>query len=184
MANSKVDMLDIGHPVIQNLIKKVKEDTFNEPDNYGRNSIVASETVDKPTAIYYYLIRYVAHTIPYASILEEILPIGIEIYENREINEIEIEKISNSKLVPIKMTLTEKKDEIQTSLECDILNEAINNKIETRRLEIQTSRSEIKIDFEKTVSKTAKRWLKGFDEIEIGSIDLLCVIVYEPEEVS
>jgi hypothetical protein len=66
-------MLDIAHPLVQQLIDAVKEVALTSDDRYGRTAMRGTDVVVEPVALYTVKARYFAHTGNDPTVMEELL---------------------------------------------------------------------------------------------------------------
>jgi hypothetical protein len=101
-----VTLLDVGHPLVRQLIEAVKQQAFvagalaasqgfvvgasapsqgfvvgaSAPSShYGRTAYIVTPDIDEVTALFHLLARYVVNTDP-TSIVEELLPVAVPVY--------------------------------------------------------------------------------------------------------
>jgi hypothetical protein len=178
-ANERLDieMLDVAHPLVQRLIEAAKEAGFTEEDRYGRTAAQGSDAVDREVAVYTVLIRYVAATKPDPTIMEELVDIGLGLFEDEPRSQSDVRSIRESTPANAGRSEQEIQDDLATALDHPQLDDAIGEHAETRRREIEDERSRIR---ERIAETTAPEWLDGIDDVSIGSTDLLIATIYYP----
>ena len=177
--DAEVEMLDIAHPLVQQLIEAVKEVALTSEDRYGRTAMRGAESVEKPTAIYTALVRYFAHTGERPSVMEELLQVGIPIYGDTPLQQERVQEIVAAESRPSNRTRQEAKFDLESAVEHDGLEEAIRERANERRDEIQRERSEMRAKLEEAGYGES---FAGMDNISVASEDLLTVGLYYPSE--
>lgn len=171
-----LDVIDLGHPLVRNLIEFVKQETFTLTDIYGRTGCVTTAAASKVSATYTFLARYAVHTSP-ISIIEELLTLGLEVHGNGEISQDEVSKLASGTPVSGTRTVDEMSEDLTVALSKRDLDEKLRRKAEERCQLLMVERQNIKKSLE---ARGEKEWLEGIDKLSVASVDLLCVIVYYP----
>jgi hypothetical protein len=174
VANQEV--LDLGHPVVQNLVSMVKESSFKETENYGRTCCISVKDIDRVIVLYYFITRYVSQTSP-PSIIEELLSTGVELYTDRIItNDLVLSNLRtatpqftdrNSEEMPTDFGIALSKD----------FHRLMNQKAVKRCIDLRKERQELK---EKLLKQGESRWTEGLENLSVASVDLLCVTLLYP----
>ncbi len=80
LQNSKIEILDLGHPLVRRLIDLIKQETFNlERGSYGRSAGLLTQDVSETTAVVTLLLRFVTETTP-AQIFEDLVTFAFNVY--------------------------------------------------------------------------------------------------------
>lgn len=178
-ANERLDveMLDVAHPLVQRLIEAAKEAGFTEQNRYGRTAAQGSTAVEEEVAVYTVLVRYVADTEPDPTIMEELVDIGVGLFDDDSLSESAVREISEGTPANAGRSEQEIQDDLAAALDHPQLEAAIEDRAETRRRAIEEERSRMRERIEET---TAAEWLDGIDDVSVGSTDLLTVTLYYP----
>ncbi|MBA3045304.1 MAG: DEAD/DEAH box helicase [Euryarchaeota archaeon] len=173
--SSRIGLIDLGHPLVRQLIERLKTSAFEDTERYERTAYITSKSVKEVTAIYHLLVRYTVATKP-ISILEEIVPIARTVYGKETLDDNSLTLILDSS--PERTTQSEitVKDTLQKALS-GISGDSFGDTIEQRRRNLCLERRRLKERLEKEGSA---EWAKGIDNIKIASIDLLTVTLYFP----
>jgi hypothetical protein len=176
--SSNTEMLDIAHPLTQRLIEAVKETALTDEDRYGRTAARGTTEVDEPTAVYTALVRYVAHTEPDSTVMEELVEVGLPVYGSGSLGQELVESVQQSERKPVQRLPHEKRVDLKNAIEHDGLDAALDATAEQRRNMIIEERTEMRENIETSESS----WTAGIDQVNIASIDLLTVTVFYPSE--
>lgn len=176
--SSNTEMLDIAHPLTQRLIEAVKETALTDEDRYGRTATRGTVEVDQPTSIYTALVRYVAHTEPEPTVMEELVQVGLPVYGSGTLSQKLVESIRQSDPKPVQRSPHERQIDLENAIEHSDLDAALDETAEQRRNMIIEERTEMRENIETSESS----WTTGIDEVDIASIDLLTVTIYYPGE--
>lgn len=171
-----LDIIDLGHPLVRNLIELVKQQTFTLTDIYGRTACVTTDAARKVSAVYTFLARYAVHTSP-VSIIEELLTLGLEVHGEEELSQDEVNKLASGEPVPSSRTVEEMSEDLTIVLSKKDLDEKLRKRAEERCQLLMIERQNIKKSLE---SRGAHEWLEGIDKLSVASVDLLCATVYYP----
>jgi superfamily II DNA or RNA helicase len=172
-----LEVIDIGHPLVQSLIDMGKELTFTSDEIYGRTSAVQTPDVPVVSAVYTFLARYTIQTDP-ISIVEELLTTGINLYSGGILPDDQMKKSLAAKPVRLTRTMDEVKEDLRLALNRPDLQSIIQKKTEERCGILRSERKKIK---EKLMRGGSPDWLEGFDKVSLSSTDLLCATVYYPD---
>jgi superfamily II DNA or RNA helicase len=175
--DTDVDIIDLGHPLVRNLIELVKDSTFTSLDYYGRTASITTSVISKTSAVYSILARYAVKTSP-VSVLEELLHLGVELGSGRSLSEEEVRDLLNSKPLADLRTEQEIKEDLGVALSRDKVQLLIEQRAEERCAELMKERAAIKASLEERGGE--KDWLTGIDQISVASVDLLSVTIYYP----
>jgi hypothetical protein len=132
-------------------------------------------TKDAPevTALYTLLVRFVVGTQP-PQILEDLMTIAIPVYGEQPFDAETTRKLVHAKPVAGKLTMQEQKDVIAESLNRADFESHADELIEARKKSLAEERRSLQ---SKLTDAGQAPWLKGADEISVGSWDLLAVKV-------
>lgn len=175
--NKELDVIDIGHPLVQSLIDMGKELTFTPGDIYGRTAVIQTPDVSVVTAVYTFLARYAIQTTP-VSIVEELLTTGINLHTGEILSQEIMEKTRTAKLAPTTRTPDEMKEDLHLALDRKDLDSILKKKTDERCGILRTDRRKIK---ETLMQDGNHQWLEGFETVIPSSIDLLTVTMYYPD---
>ncbi|WP_256567249.1 helicase-related protein [Natrinema gelatinilyticum] len=172
-----VEMLDVAHPLVQRLIEIAKQTAFTDDDRNGRTAAQGSAVVEEETAVYTILARYVAHTEPDPTIMEELVEVALPLLGDEPLEPGVIERITESDAKPVGRAEQEIKADLEEALDRPHLEAAIDNRVSTREAEIEAERASMR---ERLESVSDSSWLDGIDDVTVGSTDLLAVTLYYP----
>ena len=175
--NRDLEVIDIGHPLVQSLIDMGKDLTFTSNDVYGRTAAVQTADVLMVSAVYTFLARYTIQTDP-VSIVEELLTAGINLHSGEALSNEQIKKALEAKPVAIARTVDEIKDDLNLALNRDDLKSILQKKTDERCGTLRVDRTKIK---ENLMQGGYHQWLEGFERVIPSSTDLLCVTIYYPD---
>lgn len=176
LVDPSLEVIDLGHPIVRQLIELVKQSAFVDYSSYGRTATMKTDAVKRTTALYNIMGRYVVQTKP-VSIIEEIIPISIELYGKETLPREDTEKLISSKPIPDSRSTGEKVEDLKEALRRTDLSDIILQELQKRLIEISKERKIMKARLEKN---GAQDWLSGIDNLTIGSDDLLSVTLYYP----
>jgi len=175
--DADLEMLDIAHPLVQQLIEAVKEVALRSEDRYGRTAMRAAEPVEHVTAIYTVLVRYFAHTGERPSVMEELLQVGLPVHDDEPLDQADVQAIVNAESKAANRTSQEAQDDLNFAIEHDRLDAAIRDRAETRRDAIADERATMRERLEEAGYGES---FEGFDNISVASEDLLTIGLYYP----
>lgn len=173
--NSRLTLIDLGHPIVRQLIENIKTTTFQKGERYGRTAYITTEDVDEVTALYHLLVRYSVATDP-VSILEEIVPVAITVYGGEVLSNPKIRELDNAKPLGMERNKADVQETLGKALNKD-LEKVFDEVVEKRRSQLCIKRRKLKDRFEK---EGQADWVKGIDQVSLASIDLLTVTIYYP----
>lgn len=173
---SDVIGLDLGHPLVRRLIEMTKREAF-EPDpsdatRYGRTAVMLTKDAPEVTALYTLLVRFVVGTQP-PQILEDLMTVALPVYGEQPFDAEITRNLIHAKPVAGKLTMQEQKDVIAEALNRADFEKHASKLIEVRRKSLVEERRSLQAK----LTKGEAPWLKGADEISIGSWDLLAIKV-------
>lgn len=172
-----VEMLDVAHPLVQRLIEIAKQTAFTDDDRNGRTAAQGSAAVEEEMAVYTILARYVAHTEPDPTIMEELVEVALPLLGDEPLEQSAIERITESEAKPAGRAEQEIKADLEDALDHPQLEAAIDDRVSTRETEIEAERASMR---ERLESVSDSSWLDGIDDVTVGSTDLLAVTLYYP----
>ncbi|MCJ7763387.1 SWF/SNF helicase family protein, partial [Candidatus Bathyarchaeota archaeon] len=174
----ELEIIDLGHRLVRNLIDLVKQLTFSSKDTavYGRTACIATRSATKVSAVYTFLARYAVHTKP-VSIVEELLRVGFEVHGGSKFSQADVEALSRSVPVVHSRTKPEMREDLVAALSKPDLEKELAGRAEERCAELAVEREQVKKSLE---GRGEQQWLEGIDNLSVASVDLLCVTVYYP----
>lgn len=172
----QLEMLDLAHPLVQQLVEAVEDVAYSE-EHYGRTAARGTDVVDDLVAVYTVLGRYVADTQPNATIMEELLEIGLPVFGDEPLARGTVDALGDADPKPVEMAADEIRNDLEFALDHDRLDEAIQDRVEERRSALANERRQIR---ERLEESGESPWSEGFDDVSVGSIDLLTVTLYYP----
>lgn len=173
--NPGLTLIDLGHPLVRQLIDHIKVTAFNEKDRYGRTAHLTTKAADEVTAVYHLLVRYSVETTP-SSILEEIVPVGVAVYGGEVLASEKVNQLLRAEPENVRQSEAAVKETLARSLGND-LEKVFDGVVERRRQALCMERRNIKVRFKK---EGAAEWVRGIDKVSIASRDLLTVTLYYP----
>ncbi|WP_340100504.1 helicase-related protein [Salinibaculum salinum] len=177
--DADVEMLDIAHPLVQQLIEAVKEVGLTDEDRYGRTAMRGADEVEDPMAIYTALVRYFAHTGDQPSVMEELIQVGLPIYGDEPLSHERVEELIQAESRPANRTRDEATFDLESAIEHEQLEDTVREYAYQRRDEIAEERREMRERLEESGYGES---LEGIDTISFASDDLLTVSLYYPSE--
>lgn len=175
--NSNIEVIDLGHPLVRNLIELVKEMTFTSNDTYGRTAVIKTSEAKAVSAVYTFLARYTVHTEPIA-IMEELLTVGARIHSGELLGDEDVRALMASEPLPDGRTVEEMSHDLHLALERDDINKILSQKAQNRCAQLILERTRVK---ENLLESGGHEWLEDFETIDHASVDLLCVTLYYPK---
>ena len=171
----RLTLIDLGHPLVRQLIEHTKISAFDDVERYGRTAYMTTDAVEEVTAVYHLLVRYAVETSP-ISILEEIVPIGITVYGGTVLSSESLKRLLDAAPVGVEQSEAAVKEVLEKTLDKD-LDGIFNEMVESRRSHLCIERRRFKEHFERDGSAD---WVKGVDNLSLASRDLLTVTLYYP----
>ena len=180
--NPEVEVLDLGHPLVQRLIDLIKQGAFEanersgEEDalDYGRTAVIATPDVDEMTALYHVLVRFVTGG-ERPQILEDLLAIALPLYGEKPLPPDKAQALLTPETSPLGLTESEMKDVLQEALEREDLDQILADQLEERRQALIHERQA----WRQEIGEEAG-WLQEAAHLTITSRDLLAVTVLWP----
>ena len=173
--NPGLTLIDLGHPLVRQLIEHIKVTVFNERERYGRTAYITTKAADEVTAVYHVLVRYFVETTP-SSILEEIISVGITVYGNEVITSGQVKTLLGAEPENIIQSEAAVKETLKR-VQDNNLKEIFEKEVEKRRKTLCLERRNIRRRFEQEGSA---EWVKGIDKVSVTSIDPITVTLYYP----
>jgi len=171
-----LDIIDLGHPLVRNLIELVKELTFRSDDTYGRTAAICTDSADSVSVVHTFLSRYAIHTQP-VSIVEELLAFGKLLYSDGNLSAEKIQELQNSQPLADRRTEQEIKEDLVRALSGEDIRTLMRIRAEERCATLIEERKQVK----KKLSEDGQHeWLDGIDMVTRASEDLLCTTIYYP----
>ncbi len=174
-----IEMLDIAHPLVQNLIEAVKEVALTSEERYGRTAMRGTDVVDEPVALYTWKVRYFAHTADKPSVMEELVQLALPVYGEEPLSATEVERLRTVEATAANRSQQEWKRDLENAIDHDQLEEVIRKQANSRREEIADERRRMR---EKLEDAGYGKSLIGFDNLSVASEDLLTVGLYYPTQ--
>jgi len=134
-----LDVVDLGYPLVRNLIELVKELTFASNETYGRTACVATDIVNRTSAVYTFLVRYAVQTQP-VSIVEELLNMGLHVHGKARLSQAEVDSLSKMLPSPHRRTEEEMNEDLEAALSKPRLPELMHERAEERCRELAAER--------------------------------------------
>jgi len=172
----ELDVVDLGHPLVRNLIELVKQQTFTSSDTYGRTACVTTKAASKVAAVFTFLVRYAVHTAP-VSIIEELLTKGMEVYHWNELTNEEVTTLQAGIPEANTRTSEEMLSDFGVCLGKEDLEKILWRKAEERCKELIVDRQVMRTKLE---VRGEQEWLTGIDRLSVASVDLLTATVFYP----
>ncbi len=174
--NPDLILIDLGHPLVRQLIEHIKISAFEDEERYGRTAYLSSGELEEVVAVYRLLVRYSVETTP-RSILEEIVNVGVPVYGEGQIPEEILNRLltlspesgGERAEVAVRETLT---DALGRDLE-----PIFNQVVEERKDLLVEERTKFRERFE---TEGAAEWVQGVDKVTVASRDLLTITLYYP----
>lgn len=180
LGNPDIICLDLGHPVVRRLLELVKLSAIKNEGFYGRTARYCIGDVREVTAVIHILVRFVVHAEP-VHIIEEMMPIGVPLYGTQPLESSEVEKILSSSLHPNSRTETEIQSDLAHLLTRSDLQKFMDDAVEARRKPLVQERKTLQQQVLTGGGVDQNRWLKGLDDLTVGSCDLLTASLYYPK---
>lgn len=171
-----LEVIDLGHPIVQKLIEKVKFTSFNDPEFYGRSAALKKDCQFPVSTIFQVLGRYIVGTKP-PSIIEELFEFGIEVFSGKELSPEMIKAIEFAERKPLQREESEIKADLKRALENPLLDQFLQNQADLRCRKIVDERIRMKA---KMQDEAPKEWLNGVEDVTIASYDMIAVTLYYP----
>ncbi len=193
--NPEIETLSLKSSVLNGVINLVKEQGFisENKDFYGRTAAASSELVSQVSAIIYYKIRYLVKTRE-TSMMEELFPIGIKIFDelidnegNPLIEQKTTETLWNkfingqtSNYPGLDKTVQNDMNDLLIRSDYEIIIEkAVNDRSEIVKRNAKNLKKKLE---EKNLAAVGE--LKGMDDIEVISHDPISITIFYPRRFS
>jgi len=174
-----LEMLDIAHPLVQQLIDAVKEVALTSDDRYGRTAMRGTDVVDEPVALYTVKVRYFAHTGEDPTVMEELLQLALPLYGEDPLSEQQLEKLIHTDATAANRTKQEWQRDLKNAIEHDQREMAVTRRADERRQEIEEERGQMR---EKLEDAGYGASMTGIDNLSVASTDLLTIGLYYPTQ--
>lgn len=179
-----ITVLDLGHPLVRQLIDVVKQDAFEEnTDHYGRTAYRVTESAPEVTVVAHLLARYATATDTNAptAVLEELVPVGIPVYGETPLDPDTVQKLIDSGPTPQARSDSEVKevlDDLDTfHPDADTYFE---DALEQRRQALIDERAAMHDELSDDPDAPATAWASSLTDIAPGHFDVLTFTVYFP----
>jgi len=143
---------------------------------YGRTAALCSPVIDRVVTLYHVRMRYVVNTTP-KSIIEELVPIGVELYGDRVLDSKDLGFLMGSKPMSHGRTAEEIINDLDEAAQHPSLFKLI---AETAERNCQRITEERKLMRSRLEADGLSRGLEGFDEVSCASQDIMSMTVYYP----
>jgi hypothetical protein len=177
VADPSVYVMDLGSSVVSGLLDHVLTLSYTaRADSYGRTAAVGSDRVQRVTAVFHVRMRYLVNTEP-KSIIEEIVPIGLEPFGERVLDRTEAESLAASDFQAHGQSPEDIVDALGGALMHPSLMLLIKETAEGNCDRLVEERKAIREGLEKD---GLTKGLGGFDEVSCASQDILTITLYYP----
>lgn len=171
--------LDLGHPLVRRLIDLIKREAFEAVNDgsaphYGRTAVMLTQGAPEVTALYTLLVRYVVGTQP-PQILEDLQTIAIPVYGEKPLEADQVSRLLKASPAPGSISIPEQQEVLADALHLADLETHFTTQIESRRQALIKERETLQVQLDDGAD-----WLRGVNEVSIGSWDLLAVKVLWP----
>lgn len=175
--DQRLYVLDTASPLVSTLIDRIKILMYdpNAP-LYGRTAALCSPVIDRVVTLYHVRMRYVVNTTP-KSIIEELVPIGVELYGDRVLDSKDLGFLMGSKPMSHGRTAEEIINDLDEAAQHPSLFKLI---AETAERNCQRIIEERKFMRSRLEADGLSRGLEGFDEVSCASQDIMSMTVYYP----
>ena len=175
LQNSKIEILDLGHPLVRRLIDLIKQETFNlERGSYGRSAGLLTQDVSETTAVVTLLLRFVTETTP-AQIFEDLVTFAFNVYSGEVLPPEVAQRLAHPTPATGALDNQEISEVLADALAHPDLPKMIADCIEARRQEIIYERQAFRQGINREL-----HWLKESDQIKLGSSDILAITILWP----
>jgi len=177
VADPSLYVLDLGSSVVSGLLDHVLTLSYlPEAESYGRTAAVGSDLVERVTAVFHVRMRYLVNTEP-KSVIEEIVPIGLEPYGERVLDRDEVEALVDSDFMAHGQSREDIVEALGEALMHPRLMSSIREAAEFNCGRLVDERREIREGLERD---GLTKGLGGFDEVSCASQDILTITLYYP----
>lgn len=174
--NPATELIDLSHPLVSRLVQIIKQQTHIEQELYGRAAYKISSAITKPIAILKILVRFVVETQP-SSLLETIITLGFQIYENKALSEQDVEQFEQSQPQRGNRTLAECKEDLKEVFTNQFWQESLNPLIEKYKQQIIQERQSLVTSLNQ---KELPAWLRGITNVSYVSHDVITITLGYP----
>lgn len=179
LGNPDTTCLDLGHPLVRRLLEQVKLSALKEEGFYGRTAKLTVEGIREVTAVLHLLVRYVVNAEP-VHIIEELTPLGLPLYAENLLTAEPLGVLLDSPPLPDTRTPQEVQEDLRRLMGREDLETIINGAVETRRKALVQERRTLQQQVLTAQGPDQAKWVKGLDDLSIGSCDLLTACLYYP----
>jgi len=178
-SDSSVYMLDLGSSVVSGLLEQVKALAYTSTgERYGRTAAVGSSLVDKVSTVFHVRMRYVVGSVN-RTIIEEIEPIGVEVFSDGVLDESLVVKLVSAKHEPHELSGNDIVEALEESIQHKRLFGLIDERAKRNCARIVEERKKLRERLEKD---GLTKGLEGFDEVSCASQDILTMTLYVPRK--
>lgn len=177
--NPDLHILDLQSPIVRELVSRMTERVFVEgSEYYGRTSAVASSTIDKVCAIFHVRLRFVVKTEP-ITMVEELSKIGLVVWSNDRLNFEQINALWDSSWESHNRSEEELLETLEEAIQHVNLLPSMTELAGRTRDRLIEERKELK---EQLAQDGLSSGLKGMDNIELSSMDIVGVSLFYPSK--
>jgi len=177
VADPSLYVMDLGSSVVSGLLDQVLIMSYMpEAESYGRTAAVGSDRVRCVTAVFHIRMRYLVNTKP-KSIIEEIVPIGLEPFSERVLDRGEGDTLVASDFQAHGQSREDIVEALGEALMHPRLMSSIKEAAERNCDRLVEARKSIREGLEKD---GLTKGLGGFDEVSCASQDILTITLYYP----
>ena len=182
LEDHEVEVLDLGHPLVQRLIDTIKQGSFQDDGHaqeesaldYGRTAVIPSPDVSEMTVLYHVLVRFTTDG-ERPQILEDLATIALPLYGEDPLPKNEAQALLNPEMAALNLTENEKVEVLKEALNREDLEAIVATQIEARRQGLVEERQR----WRKEIGEGAG-WLRDAAQLTTTSQDLLAVTVLWP----
>jgi hypothetical protein len=180
-ADSGLYMLDLGSQVVSGLVNQVKSLAYMPVgEKYGRTAAVGSSIVDQVCAVFHLRMRYVVGS-GSKSIIEEIVPIGVEVYGDEVLDDGLVRRLVDAPHEPHDLGTAEIVEALDEAIQHPRLLRLIEERAKFNCKSIVEERRRL---MERLEKDGLTKGLEGFDRVSCASQDILTVTLYVPRRVA
>lgn len=179
LKNKNYELLELGHPLLRNLIDEIKLQAFNPNlPIYGRTSYKFVNGLERITSIVYVYTRFISQTKP-PSIIEELVKVPIEVYEENQLDDSTVKFLEESRPEQGFVNEDDFSEDMKYLFSKPNFKKHINDVINKRLMEIISERKVFKKEMMDSLNSESD-WLEGIDDVSLSSYDILAVFLYYP----
>lgn len=172
-------ILDLQSPIVRELVSKMTEKVYVEgSEYYGRTSAVATTAAEKVSAIFHIRFRFIVKTEP-LTMVEELSKIGLSVWSNEGLDDAKTNKLWDSSWKSHGKSEDELLETLEETLHHVCLLQSMTDFAEKIRSRLTTERKELK---EQLAKDGLSRGLRGMDDIELSSMDIVGVSLFYPSK--